>query len=146
MNLYLGRQHPESDRPRALIGELRDALDSTAQLITVYLNGVRMVLRKDTLKIRKVAGQLTAEQQPVADTEEQVIVIAGELNLGIFGALLRKLQNLSHSLARQQRSIGSPQIGEFKCLLHHGQPMTIRCNHRDTGGLQNQECTVQSKP
>src|ERR1039457_2645133 len=146
MDLYLARQHAESNSPRPLIGKLRYTLDGAAQLIAIQLNRTGMVLRKDALEVREIPGQLAAKQQPATDLEKQVILVAGKLNLLIAGALLRKLQNLSHGLARQERSIRSRQIRELNVLLHHGKAMPVGCDHRDTGRLQDQQRAVQSKP
>src|SRR5579884_681456 len=84
--------HLQPNRPRALVGKLRNALDRRAKLVPRQADGVAVFLRQHPLKIRKVAGQLAAQQQPVAKLEKQMILVAAERDLSIIAGILRQLE------------------------------------------------------
>ncbi len=75
--------HAQPDSARTFVGELRHTLDGLAQLFAIQSHRVRLVLRQHPFEIGKVAGQLPAEQQTLAKLEEQVILVAGKLQLCI---------------------------------------------------------------
>ena len=62
---------------RSLIRKLADPLHRRANLLALQNDRLRMVLRQYSFKIRKIPGQLTADEKPLAKLEEQVIDVPG---------------------------------------------------------------------
>src|SRR5688500_10753173 len=93
MNLQLARQYLEPDSSRSLVRKLSHTFYCRPKLIPFHQELVWMILRKDAVVIREVPGQLTAQQQPLAQFEEQVILISREADLCVGPGFRRELQD-----------------------------------------------------
>ena len=91
-----------------------------------------MLLRKHSLEVREITRELAAQQQPAAQLEKQMILIAGETQHGGGVGIPGQLLKLGHRLARQQRSIRTGNTGKISRALHHRQTMSVGGHHRET--------------
>ena len=105
MNLHFVRRDAHADRARPLVGELRHAFDRAAQFFALQRHRVRLLFRQHAFVIRKIAGQLAAQQQAVAELEKQMIFVARKLHDRRRVGIARQFLQLLHRLLRQQRAI-----------------------------------------
>ena len=107
---------------------------------------MRMILRQHPLEIRKVAGQLAAQQQPLANLEEQVIFVAGELNLlaGIDQPPASESRPSPSAAAEPDKRRSLP--ADRREALHHRQAMPVGRHHHQAVFPQHQQRSVQREP
>ncbi len=134
MNFDFAFVNLHANGSRTFIGELRDAFDGGAQFFALQNHGVRMILRQHALEIREIAGQLAAQQQALADCEEQVVIVAGELTWPSSIDRPGQFQNLAHGLA-SAAAPGTEPLSPASALAsppwpagdHRSQPSTSPC-------------------
>ena len=106
-----------------------------------------MILRQHALEVREVAGQLAAQQQPLAELEEQMIVIARR-NRTSHPRPHRRPASESRPWpsAAAARETTPVTPGRSIGALHHRQAMPIGRHHRQALALQQQQRAVQREP
>src|SRR5579872_1727328 len=107
MNVQFAFLYPELNGAGAFIGELGDAFDRFPQFLAVERHRMRMILGQYPLEVREVPGKLSAQQQAIAELEEQMVLVAGKLNHRVRVGFSAQLQNLAHGLARQKSAVCS---------------------------------------
>src|SRR6202008_2918769 len=91
----------ELDGAGALVGELGDALNGAGEIFRADDDELVVVARQNGFVVGELAGELARGEDALADAEEELVLIVGELDLLGVGARQQRLQ-FSERLARDE--------------------------------------------
>src|SRR6266849_1769751 len=130
-------------RVRTLVGELRDAPQGIVQLAAFQNDGLIVLPRQHGLVVGKLTGEHARNQQPRPHLEEEVVVVAGKLDLAVVAGFSRKPLDLHHGLLGHEQPHFTVEACELVVGFGHGQAVAVGGYHRKRLGFEDQQAAIQ---
>src|SRR5712692_3442683 len=130
-------------RVRALVGELRDAPQRIVQLAAFQNDGFVVLPRQHSLVVGELPGEHARNQQPRPHLEEEVVIVAGKIDLAVIAGFGRKPLDLHHGLLGHEQPHFAVEACELVVGFGHGQAMAVSGYHRKRLGFEDQQAAIQ---